>query len=63
LANTLARVAAAAVLGICLALPASALPQPGSAAPAFTGKTVAGKSLKLSSYKGKVVLLNFFDRH
>ena len=29
----------------------------------FTGKTVAGKPLKWSQYKGKVVLLNFFDRY
>ena len=59
----MARAAALAAAAVSLAVSASALPNPGSAVPDFTGKTVAGKPLKWSQYKGKVVLLNFFDRY
>lgn len=33
----------------------------GKVAPAWTGKTVAGKSIKSAQFKGKVVLMNFFS--
>ncbi len=50
-------------LGMALTLPAAALPKAGSAAPSFTGTTLAGKKLSLAQYRGKVVLVNFFSRH
>lgn len=63
LRTSLWRAGALAILGLALALPALALPKPGSVAPAFTGNTTAGKPLKSTQFKGKVVLLNFFSFH
>jgi hypothetical protein len=42
---------------------AAALPAKGKAAPAWSGKTTAGKSISSSQLKGKVVLLNFFNNY
>lgn len=59
-----ARIAGALGLAtLLLAAPAIALPRLGSAAPAFTSKSLAGKQVRLSQYKGKVVVLNFFSRY
>jgi len=57
------RLAALALLAGALALPAVATPKVGSAAPAFSGKTTAGKTLKSSDYKGKALLVNFFSAY
>jgi peroxiredoxin len=35
----------------------------GGAAPKWEGKTVAGKTMSLAGLKGKVVLLNFFNKY
>ncbi|HEU4753725.1 MAG TPA: hypothetical protein VFU47_11510 [Armatimonadota bacterium] len=54
---------AAAVLGMVAALGLTAradVIKPGKVAPTWSGKTVAGKPISSSQYKGKVVLLNFF---
>ena len=53
----------AAVAGAALGLAGAAsadLIKAGKAAPAWSGKTVAGKAIKSSQFKGKVVLVNFF---
>ena len=55
-------VAGALALGLIAAPPASALPQVGRPAPAFSGQTVDGKKISLASYRGKSgVLLNFYS--
>jgi len=41
-------------------LAAASLPQTGQTAPDFTLKDAAGKSVTLSAYKGKVVMINFW---
>jgi len=47
-----------------LAITATAAPVgKGKAAPAWSGKTVAGKAISSGQYKGKVVLLNFFNNY
>jgi hypothetical protein len=51
---------AAAVLGLGAAASA-ALPAAGKTAPAWSGKTVAGKAISSAQFKGKVVLMNFFS--
>jgi len=51
-------------LGVTVALASSvsaALIVAGKVAPAWSGKTLAGKALKSTDLKGKVVLLNFFS--
>jgi len=63
LANLLTRAGAVAALGLCLVLPAAALPKPGSSLPALAGTTIAGKPFNSAQYRGKVVLLNFFSRY
>lgn len=51
-------------LAALLAIGASAqVVKSGGAAPGWTGKTVAGKPLALAGLKGKVVLLNFFNKY
>jgi hypothetical protein len=53
----------AGLLGSAAALATAAvadLPKPGKTAPAWNGKTVAGKALSSNQLKGKVVLMNFF---
>jgi len=54
-------------IGAVLALGVAALAQQpirvGAAAPAWNGTTVAGKAIRSSQYRGKVVLLNFFSRY
>ena len=54
----------AAVLGATLALAvgaAAAIPKAGKAAPAWSGKTVAGKAISSAQLKNKVVLINFYS--
>ena len=54
----------AALAGALLALAGGAsanLPASGKAAPAWGGKTTAGKAISSAQTKGKVVLLNFFN--
>ena len=43
-----------------LCFTASAQDKVGSEAPDFSGKTIDGKDIKLSDYKGKVVLIDFW---
>jgi peroxiredoxin len=52
---------AAALLAAALALPAAGRDpvQPGKPAPEFTAKDAAGRDVKLSSYKGKIVVLEW----
>ncbi len=54
-----------AVAGATLALAtgASALVAKGKTAPAWSGKTVQGKAISSGQFKGKVVLLNFFNNY
>tara|TARA_R110001592_G_scaffold36141_4_gene122013 strand:+ start:136 stop:621 length:486 start_codon:yes stop_codon:yes gene_type:complete len=40
----------------------STLPEPGQAAPAFTGVTNDGEKVRLSQYKGKFVVLYFYPK-
>ena len=40
--------------------PAETSPKPGEKAPAFEGKTVDGKTIRLADYQGKVLLLDFW---
>lgn len=47
--------------GLALAIPAFAAPKTGEAAPDFTLKGVDGKDYKLSSFKGKTVVLEWFN--
>jgi hypothetical protein len=54
--------AAAVALGV-LGGPAYAIVGAGKAAPAWSGKTTAGKPLSSAKLKGKVVLLNFFNNY
>ncbi len=49
-------------VGLVLALPAFAAPKNGEAAPDFTLKSSEGKDVKLSSYKGKTVVLEWFNK-
>ncbi len=44
---------------VAFALPASATPIVGEAAPAFTGKDVDGNAINLSDYAGKTVVLEW----
>jgi hypothetical protein len=56
------RLAAAFGLAIAVAGGAAAeLVGPGKTAPAWSGKTLAGKVLKSTDLKGKVVVVNFFS--
>lgn len=56
------RLLAAASLSLVLAGTASAaLIGKGKSAPSWSGKTIAGKALKSTDLKGKVVVLNFFS--
>jgi len=53
---------AAIALATLLAVPVSqaAMPSAGSAAPDFTLKSNGGKNLKLSEFRGQVVMINFW---
>ncbi|HLK60965.1 MAG TPA: TlpA disulfide reductase family protein [Chthonomonadaceae bacterium] len=51
--------AAPSALAACATLAFAAPIQEGKAAPAFMVKTLDGKSLQLTDYRGKVVLLDF----
>jgi peroxiredoxin len=53
---------AAIVLATLLAVPVSqaAMPSTGSVAPDFTLKSNSGKNLKLSEFRGQVVMINFW---
>lgn len=42
---------------------AGAVVSTGKPAPGWSGKTVQGKAIASSQYKGKVVLLNFFNAY
>jgi hypothetical protein len=56
--------AAVGALALALATGVSAQILPaGKAAPKWSGKTVAGKAISSTQYKGKVVLLNFFNNY
>ncbi len=55
--RALATIAVAALL-VAMATPLMAQPQEGQMAPDFTLKDYAGKSYKLSDFRGKVVLLD-----
>ncbi len=60
------RIAACAAAGFLASIllvgnASAALIGKGKKAPAWSGKTVEGKSLASSQFKGKVVLLNFFS--
>jgi hypothetical protein len=57
------RVAAVAGAVLALANGAAALVARGKPAPAWSGKTVAGRPISLTQLKGKVVLLNFFNNY
>ncbi len=48
-------------VGLALALPAFAAPKSGEAAPDFTLKGSDGKDYKLSQFKGKTVILEWFN--
>src|SRR3989338_7970354 len=53
----------AAILGLCLVFSAAATASsqnPGSVAPQFTLKDINGKEVSLSSFKGKVIILDFW---
>lgn len=50
----------AVVVMLCLTLPVNAAKLEGKPAPDFIGKTISGEEIKLSDYKGKVVLLDFW---
>ena len=46
----------------CLAAVASyAAPEVGKAAPEFTGKTLDGKTVSLADFKGKTVVLEWYN--
>jgi len=47
---------------LILATPAFAGPKIGDQAPEIAGRDVAGQALKLSDYRGKVVVLDFWGR-
>ena len=54
-------VALAGTLLVSAAGASAALPATGKAAPAWGGKTTAGKAISSVQTKGRVVLLNFFN--
>lgn len=57
--------AAAVVAGLAFALPASsatAAPKIGTLAPDFVGTDVDGKQIKLSDYRGKTVVLEWYNK-
>jgi peroxiredoxin len=54
------RALAVALLAMCPLLASQTSPQLGQAAPDFTLTDSAGSTVKLSAYKGKVVLLDFW---
>jgi hypothetical protein len=57
-------IAAAGALMWILATAVSAQITPaGKTAPAWSGKTVQGKAISAAQFKGKVVLLNFFNNY
>lgn len=55
------RLLAATGLTLALSSNAWALIGAGKAAPAWSGKTLAGKPIGSGQFKGKVVLMNFFS--
>lgn len=57
-----ARVGVAALAASVIGSAGLAAPLPkGKVAPAWSAKTVQGKSVSSAQFKGKVVLLNFFS--
>jgi len=48
-------------LGLVVAVRAAEMVKVGQKAPAWSGKTLAGKAIKAADLKGKVVLFNFFS--
>ncbi len=56
------RIIFTAILSLALSATTTAqsAPRIGAAAPEITGKDIFGKPLKLSQFKGKVVLLDFW---
>ncbi|MFN3650706.1 MAG: TlpA family protein disulfide reductase [Armatimonadota bacterium] len=62
--NRFGRFALTTVATLAIAAAALADPTPaGKAAPAWNGKTTAGKTIGSSQLKGKVVLVNFFNNY
>jgi hypothetical protein len=55
--------AAAAVVGCGKGLPKAGAPKVGSPAPEIQGVDADGVAFKLSDYRGKVVLLDFWMTH
>ncbi len=55
--------AALTLIAASAANQASAITPVGKPAPAWSGKTTAGKALSSAQLKGKVVLLNFFNNY
>lgn len=49
------------LLAALVAVVASAAPEIGQPAPAFTAKTVDGKTVSLSDYKGKTVVIEWYN--
>ncbi len=62
LMRRIASIAGALTLALAVGVSAQILPK-GKTAPAWSGKTVTGKAISASQYKGKVVLLNFFNNY
>ena len=55
--------AGAAILSLAVAAePARAAPEIGKPAPDFTGTDINGKTVKLSDYKGKIVVLESYNQ-
>ena len=48
------------VLGVCLVIPVADAGTVSGVAPNFTLKSMSGKNLKLSEYRGQVVMINFW---
>jgi len=48
------------VLAVVTTQAQAAMPKPGSAAPDFTLASSSGKNLRLSEYRGRVVMINFW---
>ncbi|MBI5483956.1 MAG: TlpA family protein disulfide reductase [Deltaproteobacteria bacterium] len=51
---------ALAAVALFLTTPAEAAPKPGQTAPAFKVTAITGQSITLDSYRGQVLLLDFF---
>ena len=49
------------LLAVLVAVAAYAAPEVGKPAPEFTAKTASGQPIKLSDYKGKIVVLEWYN--